>query len=91
MQTKQKIYLGIDIGSTTFKAVLLTDDDVILGETYQRTQAVDSGRVACTGNCSGCGRCSMGAVRKTTDEFLKSCGVTHDDIAATVVTGSQIV
>ena len=84
-------YLGIDIGSTTYKAVLIDEDGNVLGSTYQRTQAVDSGHLACTGRCSGCGQCNMGAVKKTTAEFLKSCGVTEDDIRATVVTGSQIV
>ena len=33
----------------------------------------------------------MGAVRKTTDDFLKKAGFTFKDMAATVVTGSQIV
>lgn len=88
---QKRLYLGIDIGSTTYKAVLLSDDGSILGSTYQRTQAVDSGHLACTGRCSGCGQCNMGAVRKTTDEFLSANGVKAADIAATVVTGSQIV
>ena len=88
---QKRLYLGIDIGSTTYKAVLLSDDGSILGSTYQRTQAVDSGHLACTGRCSGCGQCNMGAVRKTTDEFLAANGVKAADIAATVVTGSQIV
>ena len=33
----------------------------------------------------------MGAVRKKTDDFLKKAGFTFKDMAATVVTGSQIV
>ena len=86
-----KKYLGIDIGSTTYKAVLLSEDGKVLNSTYQRTQPVDSGRLACTGRCSGCGQCNMGAVRKTTDDFLSASGVTASDIAAVVVTGSQIV
>lgn len=87
----EKLYLGIDIGSTTYKAVILSQGGKVLATTYQRTQPVDSGRLACTGRCSGCGNCSMGAVRKTTDDFLKKAGVTFKDMAATVVTGSQIV
>lgn len=87
----EKLYLGIDIGSTTYKAVVLSQGGTVLATTYQRTQPVDSGRLACTGRCSGCGNCSMGAVRKTTDDFLKSAGFTLKDMAATVVTGSQIV
>ena len=87
----EKLYLGIDIGSTTYKAVVLSQGGKVLATTYQRTQPVDSGRLACTGRCSGCGNCSMGAVRKTTDDFLKKAGFTFKDMAATVVTGSQIV
>lgn len=87
----EKLYLGIDIGSTTYKAVILSQGGKVLATTYQRTQPVDSGRLACTGRCSGCGTCSMGAVRKTTDDFLKKAGFTFKDMAATVVTGSQIV
>ena len=87
----EKLYLGIDIGSTTYKAVILSQGGKVLATTYQRTQPVDSGRLACTGRCSGCGNCSMGAVRKTTDDFLKKAGFTFKDMAATVVTGSKIV
>ena len=87
----EKLYLGIDIGSTTYKAVILSQGGKVLATTYQRTLPVDSGRLACTGRCSGCGNCSMGAVRKTTDDFLKKAGFTFKDMAATVVTGSQIV
>ncbi len=87
----EKLYLGIDIGSTTYKAVVLSQGGKVLATTYQRTQPVDSGRLACTGRCSGCGNCSMGAVRKTTDDFLKKAGFTFRDMAAIVVTGSQIV
>ena len=86
-----KLYLGIDIGSTTYKAVVLSEDGEVLESTYQRTQPVDSGRLACTGRCSGCGNCGMGAVKKTTGEFLKAAGLSFDDMAAIVVTGSQIV
>ena len=90
MSDKQ-YYLGIDIGSTTFKAVVLSAAGEILKWTYQRTHPVDSGRLACTGRCSGCGNCSMGSVLKTTEEFLKAGGYTLGAMAAIVVTGSQIV
>ena len=76
----KKKYLGIDIGSTTFKAVVMTEDGEILKTTYQRTQPVDSGRLACTGRCSGCGNCSMGAVKRTTDDFLTSAGLKAEEI-----------
>lgn len=84
-------YLGIDIGSTTYKAVVLSEDGKVLASTYQRTQPVDSGRLACTGRCSGCGRCNMGSIKKTTDEFLAKNGFAREDMATTIVTGSQIV
>ena len=93
-QTSEKLenlYLGIDIGSTTYKAVVLSESGKVLATTYQRTQPVDSGRLACTGRCNGCGRCSMGSVRKTTDEFLEKAGLALPDLTAIVVTGSQIV
>ena len=55
MDSKEKRYLGIDIGSTTFKAVLLGEDGKVERTVYKRTQPIDSGKVACTGHCSGCG------------------------------------
>ena len=86
-----KTYLGIDIGSTTFKAVLLSEDGKVLRSVYKRTQPVESGKVACTGHCNACGRCSGGAVKRLALEFLKVAGTSFDQIAAIVVTGSQIV
>ena len=88
----EKLYLGIDIGSTTFKAVLMTDRGRVRHTLYQRTKPVDSGRVRCIGACSRCGACNFGQLRKTVDQFLKDSGVSSlKDIACTVVTGSQIV
>ena len=86
-----KKYLGIDIGSTTFKAVLLSEKGEVLRTVYKRTQPVDSAKVSCTGHCNACGRCSGGAVKRLALEFLKVSGVTFKDISALVVTGSQIV
>ena len=57
---EKKRYLGIDIGSTTFKAVLLGEDGKVERTVYKRTQPIDSGKVACTGHCSGCGACGGG-------------------------------
>ena len=88
---QQKRYLGIDIGSTTFKAVLLAENGEVLRTVYKRTQPVDSAKVSCTGRCNACGHCSGGAVKRLMLEFLKVSGVTFDDISALVVTGSQIV
>ena len=33
----EKLYLGIDIGSTTYKAVVLSQSGTVLATTYQRT------------------------------------------------------
>lgn len=86
-----KTYLGIDIGSTTFKAVLLAEDGKVLRSVYKRTQPVEAGKVACTGRCNACGNCSGGAVKRLALEFLKVAGTGFDQIETTVVTGSQIV
>ena len=88
----EALYLGIDIGSTTFKAVLLSGDGKVLRTVYKRTQPVEAGKVACTGHCSACGNCSGGSVKKLALEFLKVAGVeSFSKLSAIVVTGSQIV
>jgi len=91
MDKKHKFFLGIDIGSTTFKAVVMTDDGGVVHTTYQRTKPMESGHIACAGRCTSCGRCNMGAIRNTVTSFLTDSGLTQEDIACTVVTGSQIV
>ena len=90
-EVAKKKYLGIDIGSTTFKAVLLSEGGEVLRTVYKRTQPVEAAKVSCTGRCNACGRCSGGAVKRLALEFLKVSGVTFKDISALVVTGSQIV
>ncbi len=88
----EKLYLGIDIGSTTFKAVLMNDSGKVQHTVYQRTRPVESGRVRCSGACSKCGACNFGALRQTVDKFLNDAGVSSlEEISCTVVTGSQIV
>ena len=89
---EEKRYLGIDIGSTTFKAVLLGADGTVERTVYKRTQPVDSGKVACSGRCSGCGACGGGSARRLALEFLRAAGIkSFGDLSAVVVTGSQIV
>ena len=88
---EKKLYLGIDIGSTTFKAVLLDGDGTVERTVYRRTQPVESGKVACTGRCTGCGSCSGGSVKKLSLEFLRAAGLDFEKLSAIVVTGSQIV
>ena len=90
-KSKTPYYLGIDIGSTTFKAVLLDEDANVVRSTYQRTRPVETGTIACTGKCNACGRCNMGALRKMAEEFLAPEGLSLEQITCTVVTGSQIV
>ena len=91
-EKEQKLFLGIDIGSTTFKAVLMNGEGGVLRTVYKRTQPAEAGKVACTGRCSGCGACSGGSVKRLALEFLKVAGVeSFQSLAAVVVTGSQIV
>ena len=88
----EKLYLGIDVGSTTFKAVLMTERGKVRHTMYQRTKPVDSGRVRCSGICTRCGACNFGQLRQTLDHFLSEAGVdSMRQVACTVVTGSQIV
>lgn len=87
----EKYYLGIDVGSTTFKAVVLTADGKVRHTIYKRTKPVESGRITCSGRCGECGSCNLGALKKTVDDFLAGAGLSSKNIACTVVTGSQIV
>ena len=88
----EKLYLGIDIGSTTFKAVLMNERGKVRQTLYQRTPPVDTGRVRCAGVCAKCGACNFGQLRQTVDRFLLDAGLTGmEQIDCTVVTGSQIV
>ncbi len=92
MVIMKNLYLGIDVGSTTFKAVLMGDNGKVKHTIYQRTKPVDTGRVSCKGVCSKCGACNFGALRQTVDNFLKDAGVASlEEISCTVVTGSQII
>ncbi len=88
---KQKYYLGIDLGSTTMKAVILTESGKVHHSLYQRTKAAKSGRLTCTGQCHRCGACNLGALRENVESFLAAGGLTFDNIEYTVVTGSQVV
>ena len=88
----EKLYLGIDIGSTTFKAALINGNGRVHQTLYQRTRPVDTGRVRCSGVCSRCGACNFGQLRQTVDKFLADSGIRDlEQITCTVVTGSQIV
>lgn len=87
------VYLGIDIGSTTFKAVILSDKGKVRHSLYTRTKPAEvrSDKLVCSGRCNECGKCNLGSLRKTISEFLSSAGLSEDKISGTVVTGSQIV
>jgi predicted CoA-substrate-specific enzyme activase len=85
------LFLGIDIGSTTLKAVLLSVDGDVLHSLYQRTQPQPPIGAECAGKCLACGRCNLGAVAKTLDGFLADAGVARDDVTQAIATGSQVV
>ena len=86
-----KVFLGIDIGSTTLKAVLLTHDSQVLHSLYQRTKPSKAKPINCSGKCFECGTCNMGALKNTIKKFLAEANISTNDIACTVVTGSQII
>jgi predicted CoA-substrate-specific enzyme activase len=84
-------FLGVDIGSTTLKAVLLSHDLKVLHSLYQRTKPSKAKPDNCSGRCFVCGVCNMGALKNTIAKFLSEVNVQPEDIACTVVTGSQII
>ena len=85
------LFLGVDIGSTTLKAVLLSADGELVRSLYRRTQPQLPAETGCAGKCQLCGRCNLGAVAKTLDDFLADAGIARDDIARTIATGSQVI
>jgi predicted CoA-substrate-specific enzyme activase len=85
------LFWGIDVGSTTLKAVLLAVDGRVLHYLYRRMQPQFQADFECAGSCRECGRCNLGAVAKTLNDFLAQSGVSRDQIEHTVVTGSQVV
>ena len=85
------VFLGVDVGSTTMKAVLLSADGKMLRHLYQRMQPHFQAGLECAGSCRVCGRCNLGAVGKILNEFLAHAGTSRDQVAHTVVTGSQVV
>ncbi len=86
-----QMFLGVDIGSTTLKAVLLNHRGKVIHSMYQRTRPASSGKIRCTGKCNQCGACNLGALHKTMTDFLAEAGVKDfSELCCTVVTGSQI-
>jgi activator of 2-hydroxyglutaryl-CoA dehydratase len=85
------LFLGIDIGSTTIKAVLINGSRKVHHSLYQRTKPTERPHPSCGGRCSACGTCPLGSVRETIRDFLACAGVTARDVLCTVATGSQIV
>ena len=75
--SKKKLFLGVDIGSTTIKAVILTEEGKVMHSMYQRTVPKKDAKLACTGRCSNCGQCNVGALSKTIVDFLASVGKTQ--------------
>lgn len=89
--SSRTLFLGIDIGSTTVKAVLVNEKKELLHSFYQRTKPAERSRPSCGGHCAVCGTCHLGAIRETLSAFLAEAGVSGKDVACTAVTGSQIV
>ncbi len=87
----KKYFLGIDIGSTTIKSVLMTDKGEVLSSLYKRTKASKNKPIACSSRCFECGSCNMGSLKNIIERFLSDRGLLPKDIECTVVTGSQIV
>ena len=58
---------------------------------YRRMQPQFQAGFECAGSCRICGRCNLGVIAKTLNDFLANCGAGHEQIAYTVVTGSQVV
>ena len=85
------LFLGVDVGSTTLKAVLLSVDGKMLHHLYRRMQPQFQAGVECAGSCRVCGRCNVGAIAKNLNDFLSQCGTSPGQVARTVVTGSQVV
>ncbi|MCX7846484.1 MAG: 2-hydroxyacyl-CoA dehydratase [bacterium] len=88
---EKQYYLGIDIGSTTLKAVLLTARGKVHHTLYRRTKPLPDAQLSCTGLCHRCGACNLGAIGKIIHDFLAASGVREEAVLGTVVTGSQIV
>ena len=84
-------FLGIDVGSTTLKAVLLDEDGKVCNVLYKRSQPMEAGKVKCIGKCSDCGKCYLGSVKKDIKDFLSGIGISSSDIKITGITGSQVV
>ena len=87
----RELFLGVDVGSTTLKAVVLDVDGTIVHTLYRRTKAQPQAAQACVGACQICGKCNLGAVSKTLGESLEAAGIARADVARTAVTGSQVV
>ncbi len=86
------MFLGVDIGSTTLKAVIINSKGKVKHSLYQRTKPSNANdRLSCSGRCQECGACYLGALKKTLDDFYKSAGIKPEDIYSTAVTGSQII
>jgi len=85
------LFLGIDIGSTTLKMVLLSSENEVLHTLYRRTKPLANGTKKCGGQCDRCGACYLGAVSNIVDDFLAEASATRADVLRTCITGSQAV
>jgi activator of 2-hydroxyglutaryl-CoA dehydratase/benzoyl-CoA reductase/2-hydroxyglutaryl-CoA dehydratase subunit BcrC/BadD/HgdB len=87
----RQLFLGVDIGSTTLKAVLLSANGDLYHSLCRRTRPQTKAVTGCAGQCQQCGRCNFGGVGKILNDFLTDAGVARNDIARTIATGSQVI
>ena len=66
----EKLFLGIDIGSTTFKAVLMTESGKVRHTMYQRTKPVDTVHVSMVSDGQSRHPELLGSFKKSADRGL---------------------
>ncbi len=86
-----RLFLGIDIGSTTLKAAVLTAQGAVVHTLYRRTQSQPPAGAECLGACQICGKCNLGAVSRVLNRWLAKAGIDRKNLVRTAVTGSQVV
>ncbi len=89
---KHNLFLGIDVGSTTIKAVLINENSEILNTFYKRAEISGHSNFNCSGSCFNCGKCYFGSIKKYVNDFLKDSGsYSLENINCIVMTGSQVL
>jgi predicted CoA-substrate-specific enzyme activase len=81
-------YLGIDLGSTTIKAVILNETGQVHNTLYKRILSKPDIH-NCKNTCMTCGKCGLGAINEEVHNFINNSELNIQNIKRTVVTGSQ--